>query len=441
MKRALKLLPLTLLALAVAILLPWPAHTSTTTLTGTIRDAQGNPLNGQIVLQLPVPATDITTGTAVANTPVAYRIVNGSILSGSSVPLFDVANLQPQNLYYSARVYDSSGTLVFAGNYAVTGTSYNLGAAIPTNVTTSNISYVSPAVTNASNVFCCTQTFQGQIVSTVTTGTAPFSIASTTLVPNLDINNINGVVVSGAAAANQVLTATSASAANWQSPSSALFGIYTNNTVTGTSAGLLVKLDGNNPSRIVTTTIADTGGAIGICVTGCGASGSGSVSTVGTTSCIFDGATTAADYVQISGTTAGNCHDAGATYPNSGQILGRVLSTNGGGGTYSMSLFGIEIKGPATTIPVVKTGRNAAVCSTGAGAGASCTTTVTWNGGAFADTNYEASCSGVTPTQFPFYLGITSQLAASVTVQLTNGTASEAQVSTFAAISCVAIHN
>jgi hypothetical protein len=66
---------------------------------------------------------------------------------------------------------------------------------------------------------------------------------------------------------------------------------------------------------------------------------------MGALSCVFDGATTAGDYVQISSTTAGNCHDTGsASYPASGQLIGRVLSTNGAAGTYTIDLFPPEIK-------------------------------------------------------------------------------------------------
>lgn len=339
-----KVLTILIIVIAVMALVPWPAKTSTSALTGTITDAQGNPVNGTLIMQLPVPATDVTTGRAVANTPVSYRIVNGVILSGTTVPLYDVNNLQPQNLYYSARAYDSAGNLVLTGNYAVTGTSYNLGAAIPTSVTTSNISYVNPAVTNASNVFCCTQTFQGQIVSTLSTGTPPFSIASTTLVPNLNVNNLNGVTISGTPAINQTLVASSPTAAAWGN-STATLSTYVNNG-TGTATNLIAKLTGA-PSTVTTVTTGDTGGAIGICVSGCGNSGSASITTVGQASCTFDGATVAGDYVQISGTVAGDCHDAGATFPANGQVLGRILSTNGAGGIFNIGLFGVEVYKPA----------------------------------------------------------------------------------------------
>jgi hypothetical protein len=47
--------------------------------------------------------------------------------------------------------------------------------------------------------------------------------------------------------------------------------------------------------------------------------------------------------------------DAGAAYPITGQVLGRVLSTNGGGGTYAVELFGPELQpvggAPASYVP------------------------------------------------------------------------------------------
>lgn len=103
-----------------------------------------------------------------------------------------------------------------------------------------------------------------------------------------------------------------------------------------------------------------------------------------------------------------------------------------------------DANGGATTtgcpvFPTVQAAVNSSVCTTGTAAGSSCTTTVSWPSN-FADTNYRASCSGVGPTQFPFYTGITSKAVGSVTVQITNGTASEAQASTFSSIECIGIH-
>lgn len=147
------------LGLLLLCLVGGPTSASTSTLTGSINDAQGNPLNGSITMQLPVPAQDTATNTAIANTIVRYKVVNGTIQSGP--PLYDVANLQPSNLYYITKVYDSANNLVMSANYVVTGASFNLGAATPTSITTSNIGYLSPAGTNVSNTFSNSQFFTG----------------------------------------------------------------------------------------------------------------------------------------------------------------------------------------------------------------------------------------------------------------------------------------
>lgn len=428
-----------LITLALLLAAALPSGATTTQLTGTLVDSTGTPVSGQACLRLPVNAIDTSTSRALSPQTICFPLTNGTFPAFASVVPND--KIQPANTFYQFKATNQSGGLVFMANYVIPtgGGTFNIGTAIPTSVTTNNVSYVAPAVTNGPNTFCCTQTFQGQIVSTLATGTAPFSIASTTLVPNLNVNVLNGVTVTGSPLLNYILTATSTTTANWQ-PAPATLSAYTNNA-SGTTVNLLVKLTGA-PSTVTNAVVADTGGAIGICVSGCGTSGTAFISTVGQASCVFDGATAAGDYVQISPSINGNCRDAGASFPNTGQVLGRVLSTNGGSGTYNMTLFGTEVKGPNLPTPqIIKTGRNNTVCSTGAGAGASCTTVVTWNGGAFADANYEFSCSGVGPTQFPFYTGATAQVAASVTIQITNGTASEAQISTFNSISCVGVHN
>jgi len=115
---------------------------------------------------------------------------------------------------------------------------------------------------------------------------------------------------------------------------------------TGTTTNKLVKLTGA-PSTAVIAATTDTGGIVGICTANCGVAGTyatATIQTAGPASCVFAGATTAGDYVQISSGTGGDCADAGATYPTSGQVLGRVLSTNGGGGTYALDLFPSEMQ-------------------------------------------------------------------------------------------------
>ena len=71
-------------------------------------------------------------------------------------------------------------------------------------------------------------------------------------------------------------------------------------------------------------------------ISGAGTTGSAVIQVIGSASCVFDGATTAGDFVTGSSTTAGDCHDAGNTFPSSTAVLGIVTTTNGGAGTYTV---------------------------------------------------------------------------------------------------------
>lgn len=117
-----------------------------------------------------------------------------------------------------------------------------------------------------------------------------------------------------------------------------------NASSTGTTQYKLSKLTGA-PSTAVGIGTTDLTGILGAPVSGAGTTGNTHIPLAGESLCIFDGATTAGDYVQASATVAGDCHDAGSTYPTSNQILGRVLSTNGGGGTYRMVFYSAEVRG------------------------------------------------------------------------------------------------
>jgi hypothetical protein len=127
-----------------------------------------------------------------------------------------------------------------------------------------------------------------------------------------------------------------------------LTNLFTNDTVTGTTVNKLAKLTGA-PSKAIITTAGDTSGAIGIVDSGAGTSGSAEIAFQGTAQCVFDGATTAGHYVTISTSVNGDCTDGGATYPTGTQVIGRVLSTNGGGGTYDVGVFGPEFQKPTAT--------------------------------------------------------------------------------------------
>jgi hypothetical protein len=112
-----------------------------------------------------------------------------------------------------------------------------------------------------------------------------------------------------------------------------------NCAATGTTLNTLTKRinsSGNSCAVIVATT--DTTGAIGITTKGNGTTGLAEITRGGIVPCLFDNATTAEDYVQISSVTAGNCRDVGATRPTSGQVIGRIIGTGGGAGVYNVAL-------------------------------------------------------------------------------------------------------
>lgn len=107
-----------------------------------------------------------------------------------------------------------------------------------------------------------------------------------------------------------------------------------NASSTGTTTNKLAKINTDGTAVILGT--SDTTGGIGPVVSGAGTTGSAVIQVIGLASCVFDGGTTAGDFVTGSGTTAGDCHDAGSAFPDLTAVLGIVTTTNGGAGTYNV---------------------------------------------------------------------------------------------------------
>jgi len=116
----------------------------------------------------------------------------------------------------------------------------------------------------------------------------------------------------------------------------------------GTTANKLAKVTGN-PSTALISTAGDTSGALGIVTAGAGSVERPRFRCRASPIAYIDNSTLAGDYVAISPSVAGDCHDAGASFPTSGQVLGRVLSTNGSAGTYQMFLFAAEQQGSSAS--------------------------------------------------------------------------------------------
>ncbi len=106
-----------------------------------------------------------------------------------------------------------------------------------------------------------------------------------------------------------------------------------NDGATGTTLNYLAKLVGG---KAIIATTSDTSGLVGVVTGGAGITGFAQIAQAGQVSIVFDGPTTAGDYVIPSTTIGGAGHDAGNTYPTSAQVIGRVLSTNGVAGNYSV---------------------------------------------------------------------------------------------------------
>jgi hypothetical protein len=108
-----------------------------------------------------------------------------------------------------------------------------------------------------------------------------------------------------------------------------------NNSSTATILNGLAVTSG---ATVTQAPVNSSGAIIGVVTAGAGITGSATVQQSGVAACLFDGATTAGDYVQASTVAGYECHDSGSSTNVVGSNLGIVLSTNSGGGAYSVLL-------------------------------------------------------------------------------------------------------
>lgn len=184
----------TLLLLLLLLIGPVVVSATTVSLTGTIT-VNNNPVNGTLTLQLPVPAIDTSTNQAIAPSPFTFRLINGAVQAGATLTPTDV--MQPQNVWYTAQVRDTAGALLYTAIYVVPSvpSTFNIGLAIPTVVTTSNVSYLSPFNLIGNNV----ATGQNSITA--------YSISGVTFVDGNKYATVAAAVAAVAAAGGGIVNA------------------------------------------------------------------------------------------------------------------------------------------------------------------------------------------------------------------------------------------
>lgn len=197
----------------------------------------------------------------------------------------------------------------------------------------------------------------GQITSTLATGTAPFVIASTTLVANLHsatADNLGGATFASPGPIGSSTPSTGVFTTLLTSISNSLGGGYLSETrvvsaALTTTAGLIVKTAAA-ANTVSTAALSDVSVA-GIAITSQTAGQNVEIAVKGVTACIADNTVTLGDLVGVGTTTAGRCKDLGATsaltISNQLQIVGKALSSAAAAGSFSVQIYSQGIYGLA----------------------------------------------------------------------------------------------
>lgn len=138
---------------------------------------------------------------------------------------------------------------------------------------------------------------------------------------------------------------------------------------TGTVQFTLTKLTGD-PAFATQSVITDIRGIVGITISGAGTSGTATIQSSGPALCTFDSTVNVGDYVELSGTVAGNCHSVGAIYPTSGtnQVVGRALESSLiAGATKMINLWGTEAVPQVQNPPVLITNSGSSIVNASIG--------------------------------------------------------------------------
>src|SRR5262245_10527891 len=127
--------------------------TGTIPITGIIRDAAGNLFNGLLRFVLSYGACqNFVQQNLVVAAEVSFPVTNGALPASARITPNDV--LQPANTTYTAQYVNPRGTVVAQNVFYITGAGdgFDIGKAMPTPVTTSNISFDVDHVTGVESI-------------------------------------------------------------------------------------------------------------------------------------------------------------------------------------------------------------------------------------------------------------------------------------------------
>jgi hypothetical protein len=223
---------------------------------------------------------------------------------------------------WSAFALGSGTTFQVDGTGLSSSSTVNFQDALAFNGLT--LTFTNPSAGNVKLVWSGTLGNAGLTNSSMTVGSTSCTLGST-CAPSTTVNGTSCVLGSTC-----TVTA-SGSGVNLSIP---------NDTTTGTTVNKLAKMT-SVQKAIITATTDTIALQIGIVTANAGTSGTATIAISGVgVSCVFDGGTTAGDYVINSVTIAGDCHDTGSsTYPTAyGNTVGMAVATNSGAGTYTVNM-------------------------------------------------------------------------------------------------------
>ena len=317
------------------------------TATGTIAIATGGVTNAM----LQNSSLTVTAGTGLSG--------GGAVALGSSITLNNAGVL---NVTASAPLSSSGGASpnISLGTVGTVngGTGLTSSGATGNYLRSNGASWTSSTV-QAGDLPSLSGTYVDLGTNQTIGGNKTFSNLITGSITGNSATATNATQLGGVVAANYArrdvsntfAAANTFSASQNLAAGAAITTTLPNDTVTGTIQNLLAKLNGASPSQAIRAATTDIANVAGVVISPTANTGNALIATIGQANCQFDGAATASDYVVISSTIAGNCHDVGANYPPNGvQVIGRVLSSLGGAGLAPVVLFGPGEHGPSSVL-------------------------------------------------------------------------------------------